>query len=152
MPPERPAVLRSIRALRIRKLRKPGESKFSRNHRVNLEIPPLKVRICLSPTLCKFRLLGRGLALQRGRRRTRCLTGCVRAARVVLARGTAVCEKTIILRRPVPCGPAAETALHPLIWCSASLHSDASSSLHGRRHRGSAEVLCCSCSPSPSRV
>ena len=36
---------------------------------------------------------------------------------------TGVCEKTFILRRPLPCNPAAETAPKPLIWCSGSLYS-----------------------------
>ena len=37
-----------------------------------------------------------------------------------IASPTAVREKTLLLRKPLPCGPAAETALQPLIWCSDS--------------------------------
>ena len=32
---------------------------------------------------------------------------------------TGVCEKTLLLGEPLPCNTAAETALRPLIWCSA---------------------------------
>ena len=31
---------------------------------------------------------------------------------------TGVCEITLLLRKPLPCSPAAETSLQPLIWCS----------------------------------
>ena len=30
-------------------------------------------------------------------------------------------KTTLLLRKPLPCSPAAETALQPLIWCSESL-------------------------------
>ena len=29
-------------------------------------------------------------------------------------------KETLLLRKPLPCSPAAETALQPLIWCSES--------------------------------
>ena len=50
--------------------------------------------------------------------------------KVVLPRSgnTGVCAKTLLLSEPFPCHPAAETALQPLIWCSESLSSNASSS------------------------
>ena len=32
-------------------------------------------------------------------------------------------ENTSLLRGPLPCDPAAETALQPLTWCSVSLSS-----------------------------
>ena len=40
---------------------------------------------------------------------------------------TGVCEKTLLLFEPRPCNAAAETAPHPLIWCSESLSSQGSS-------------------------
>ena len=36
---------------------------------------------------------------------------------------TGVCKQTLLLREPWPCGPAAETALQPLIRCFESLCS-----------------------------
>ena len=33
-------------------------------------------------------------------------------------------NKTLLLREPLPCNPAAETAIQPLIWCSESQHSN----------------------------
>ena len=33
---------------------------------------------------------------------------------------SSVCETTLLLRKPLPCSPAAEAALKPLIWCSES--------------------------------
>ena len=39
-----------------------------------------------------------------------------------------VCENTSLLRGPLPCNPAAETALQPMIWCSESLFSHLSAS------------------------
>ena len=43
-------------------------------------------------------------------------------------RHTGVCGKTLLLGEPLPCNPAAETALEPLIWCSESLFPYKSSS------------------------
>ena len=36
---------------------------------------------------------------------------------------TGVCEKAILLWKPWPSNPVAETAFQPLIWCSESLYS-----------------------------
>ena len=36
---------------------------------------------------------------------------------------TCVCEQTLLLGGPLPCNPAPETALQPLIWHSESLSS-----------------------------
>ena len=49
-------------------------------------------------------------------------------------------EKTFLSREPLPCNPAAETALQPLIWCSERESSHVSSSpeecfFHRRRYR-----------------
>ena len=41
---------------------------------------------------------------------------------------TGVCEQPILLREPWLCSPAAETAFHPMIWCSESLSSQGLSS------------------------
>ena len=38
----------------------------------------------------------------------------------VLVLLTGVYDKTFLLGKPLPCSPAAETALQPLIWCSES--------------------------------
>ena len=35
---------------------------------------------------------------------------------VCIASGTGVCEKTLFLCKPLPCNPAAETAVQPLVW------------------------------------
>ena len=37
---------------------------------------------------------------------------------------TGVYENTLLLRKPLPCSPAAETAPQPLIWCSESQSSN----------------------------
>ena len=44
---------------------------------------------------------------------------------------TGVCGKTLLLRQPLPCNPAAETALQPLIWCLESSFVFVSSSPEG---------------------
>ena len=41
---------------------------------------------------------------------------------------TGVCEKTLLLRKPLPCSPAAEAALKPPIRCSEILLCRLSSS------------------------
>ena len=38
--------------------------------------------------------------------------------RVLKGQTTGVFEKTLLLHKPSPCSPAAETALQSLIWCS----------------------------------
>ena len=40
---------------------------------------------------------------------------------------TGVCEKALLLGEPLPCDPAAETAILPLIWHSEGLSSRGSS-------------------------
>ena len=35
---------------------------------------------------------------------------------------TGACEQTLLSRQPLPCSPAVETALQPLIWCSESVY------------------------------
>ena len=43
-----------------------------------------------------------------------------RTQKPCLERYRCLCKKTLLLRQPLPCSPAAETALQPLIRCSES--------------------------------
>ena len=84
---------------------------------MNLGIPPLNIEKLLESNPLKSRFLVRGLTVLAVSRQ-RAVFGC--PIQRLADSYRCLWGKKLLLRKPLPCNAAAETALQPLIWCSKS--------------------------------